>query len=271
MTSISTTAAIAAAAERLARAAATGVPSRPVRDLLGPGSVDTAYAVQRLGTERRLANGARIVGRKVGLTAPAVQRQLGVDQPDFGVLFQDMDVTRTPVAHRPRLLQPKVEAELAFVLAADLDTGPFDAHSVRTAVAYAAAALEIVDSRIADWDITFADTVADNASSGWFVLGVERLDLAAFEPREVVMTMTIDGEIVSTGTGSACLGDPLAALAWLAETACAVGDPLRAGDIVLSGALGPMAPLPPGAQVRCELVCDATTLGTAELIMEDTL
>ncbi|MEV6217602.1 fumarylacetoacetate hydrolase family protein [Nocardia sp. NPDC051833] len=270
MTSTSTTAAIAAAAERLARAAATGVPARPVRDLLGSDSVDAAYAVQRLGTERRLAGGARIVGRKVGLTSPAVQRQLGVDRPDFGVLFADMDATRTPVAHRPRLLQPKVEAELAFVLGADLDAGPFDAHQVRGAVAYATAALEIVDSRIADWDITFADTVADNASSGWFVLGADRLDPGAFEPRAVAMTMAIDGEIVATGTGSACLGDPLAALAWLATTACALGDPLRAGDIVLSGALGPMAPLRPGARVRAELACDTTTLGSAELIMEET-
>ncbi|MCP2319196.1 2-keto-4-pentenoate hydratase [Nocardia amikacinitolerans] len=261
--------AILAAAQRLADAADTGVAAAPVRDLIGSDDVESAYAVQRLGVRRRIESGARVVGRKIGLTAPAVQRQLGVDQPDFGVLFADMDV-RTPVADRPRLLQPKIEAELAFVLSADLDTEEIDARSVRNAVDYAVAALEIVDSRIADWDITFGDTVADNASSGWFVLGERRLSLADFEPREVSMSMLLDGEIVSTGTGSACLGDPLEALAWLARTARALGDPLRAGEIVLSGALGPMAPLRPGAHVHSEIRYGVETLGTVGFTLEET-
>ncbi|WP_431969950.1 2-keto-4-pentenoate hydratase [Nocardia sp. bgisy134] len=261
--------AVLAAAERLAEAARTGAPAAPVRDLIGSDDIDAAYAVQRLGVRRRVESGARVVGRKIGLTAPAVQRQLGVDQPDFGVLFADMDV-RTPAADRPRLLQPKIEAELAFVLAADLDADDLDAVSVRDAVDYAVAALEIVDSRIARWDITFGDTVADNASSGWFVLGERQLSVADFEPWEVDMSMRVDGEIVSTGTGSACLGDPLNALAWLAQTARALGDPLRAGEIVLSGALGPMAPLRPGAHVHSEISCGTRTLGTVDFIREET-
>ncbi|KZM74762.1 2-keto-4-pentenoate hydratase [Nocardia terpenica] len=262
-------AAVREAAERLATAAASGVPAAPVRDLIGPDDVEPAYAVQRIGILSRLESGARIVGRKIGLTSPAVQRQLGVDQPDFGVLFNDMNVTETPAAHRPRLLQPRIEAELGFVLRADLDTDQLDAIAVRGAIDYAVAALEIVDSRIADWDISFADTVADNASSGWFVPGAQHITLDRFEPRDVAMTMSIDGEIVSTGTGSACLGDPLRALTWLARTARDFGDPLRAGEIVLSGALGPMAPLRAGAHVRSELFSRATTLGTVDFVLED--
>ncbi|WP_330256948.1 fumarylacetoacetate hydrolase family protein [Nocardia sp. NBC_00565] len=261
--------AVRAAAERLAVATSTGVSAAAVRDLIGSDDVELAYAVQRIGTRRRLAEGARLVGRKIGLTSPAVQRQLGVDQPDFGVLFADMDVAQTPASQRPRLLQPKIEAELAFVLSDDLDFDQLDAISARGAIECAVAALEIVDSRIADWDISFADTVADNASSGWFVLGADRLSVDDFEPRDIGMSMFVDGEIVSTGTGSACLGDPLNALAWLARTARDFGDPLRAGEIVLSGALGPMAPLRPGVHVRSELFTGTATLGAVDFILED--
>ncbi|MBB3082355.1 2-keto-4-pentenoate hydratase [Geodermatophilus sabuli] len=251
-------AAVAEAAERLEVAARSGVPCRPVRDLIGTDDVEQAYAVQQRLTRRRLADGARVVGRKIGLTSPAVQAQLGVDRPDFGVLFDDMDVSGLAEVPSARLLQAKSEAEIAFVLGEDLAEGPLDAARVRGAVAYAVAALEIVDSRIAGWDITFGDTVADNASSGLFVLGERRLTLAEFEPAAVTMRMTLDGAVVSEGTGAACLGDPLNALAWLARTAVEVGDPLRTGQVVLSGALGPMAATPPGSVVTAEI----STLGT---------
>ncbi|MEV5987474.1 fumarylacetoacetate hydrolase family protein [Streptomyces sp. NPDC052051] len=245
--------AVAAAVERLETAAAERRPCAPVRDLVGTADVVTAYAVQRRLTERRLAAGAVVTGRKIGLTSPAVQRQLGVDQPDFGVLFADMDVSGEAVVPMARLLQPKAEAEIAFVLAADLDEEDLDLAAVRAAVACAAPALEIVDSRVADWDITLADTVADNASSGLYVLGEPRLPLGEFEPRETVMRMYVDGALVSEGDGAACLGDPLNALLWLARTARALGDPLRAGQVVLSGALGPMAVVTPGVTVRAEI------------------
>jgi 2-keto-4-pentenoate hydratase len=243
---------VEAAAERLLAARRTRTPCPPVRDLIGRDDVDAAYAVQRLLTERRRAAGASVVGRKIGLTAPAVQAQLGVDQPDFGVLFDDMRRGEGAVGIGG-LVQPKIEAEVAFVLGADVDDPAATASSVRAAVDHAVAALEIVDSRIAGWDISFADTVADNASSGLFVLGSRPLPLAAVEPRDVEMTMTIDGAQVSAGRGTACLGDPLAALAWLAGTAARFGDPLRAGDVVLSGALGPMAVLRPGAVVHADI------------------
>jgi 2-keto-4-pentenoate hydratase len=244
---------VTAAAERLQAAARTGVPCAPVRDLIGSDDVDLAYAVQQRQTEARLAGGARIVGRKIGLTSPVVQKQLGVDRPDFGVLFADMDVSALPEVPSERLLQARTEAEIAFVLGADLAEGPLDDAQVRGAVAYAVAALEIVDSRIAGWDITFGDTVADNASSGLFVLGERRLTLAEFAPVEVAMTMRLGGEVVSEGSGAACLGDPLNALAWLARTARDLGDPLRAGQVVLSGALGPMVATPPGSSVSADL------------------
>lgn len=249
----------AQATRRLEAAQSTATPCPPVRDLIGA-DPELAYAVQRAGITRRLEAGAVVVGRKVGLTSPAVQAQLGVDQPDFGVLLDTMrvdDGAEVPVGW---LLQPRVEGELAFVLGADLTDPDPTPTEVRAAVDHAVAAIEIVDSRIAGWDITFADTVADNGSSGLFVLGADRLDLAAFKPAEVAMTLAVDGEVVSTGTGAACLGDPLNALTWLARTAVAVGDPLRAGQVVLSGALGPMVDARPGDAVDARLTLAGATL-----------
>ena len=241
---------IEAAAERLSDAALSGVACAPVADLLGRDDVDTAYAVQYRLTERRLAAGARIVGRKIGLTASAVQKQIGVDRPDFGVLFDDMryeDGAEIPIG---RLLQPKAEAEVAFVLASDIGDikDASDPAAIRDAVSHAFPAIEIVDSRIANWRIGITDTVADNASSGVFVIGAQGTPLNAFEPIDVTMTMRCKGkgEVVSQGTGRDCLGDPLNALAWLATTLIGVGTPLRAGDLVLSGALGPMVTAEPG-------------------------
>jgi 2-keto-4-pentenoate hydratase len=243
---------IQAAADRLRQATRTRTPCEPVRDLIGRDDVSTAYAVQKVIVDERLAAGGRVVGRKVGLTSTAVQQQLGVDRPDFGVLFADMEVANGGVVPDGVLLQPKVEAEVAFILGRDLD-GAIDDAAVREAVEFAVPALEIVDSRIADWDISFGDTVADNASSGLFVLGNERLPLAKIEPADVLMTLRLDGEQVSQGAGRACLGDPLNALAWLARTTRDLGEPLRAGQVVLSGALGPMVAVTSGARVDTDI------------------
>ncbi|GAA2796103.1 2-keto-4-pentenoate hydratase [Crossiella cryophila] len=236
------------AADRLAEARRTRVGCAPVRDLIGS-DVIAAYTVQRLG----IPVDAAVLGRKIGLTSPAVQQQLGVDQPDFGVLLADMAFPDRAALPTERLVAPRVEAEVAFVLGADLTAGPFDEQSVAASVAYAVAALEIVDSRIAGWDITFADTVADNASAGLFVLGTERVRLAEFVPREVAMSMSVNDVVVSTGTGAATLGDPLTALAWLATTALELGDPLRAGEVVLTGALGPVVPVQAGDRVAATI------------------
>ncbi|MFE7414012.1 2-keto-4-pentenoate hydratase, partial [Streptomyces laurentii] len=173
---------IAAAAARLRTAAATGAPAAPVRDLIGRDDVVAAYAVQQRLTAERIAAGATVVGRKIGLTSEAVQRQLGVDQPDFGVLFDDMEYTEGAAVPADAVLQPRVEAEIAFVLGADLAEGPLDDAQVRAAIDHAVAAIEICGSRVADWDISFGDTVADNASAGGYVLGTRRVPLTGFDP-----------------------------------------------------------------------------------------
>jgi 2-keto-4-pentenoate hydratase len=246
------------ALNRLLIAQRSKLPVAPIREFLAADDIDGAYAVQQALIAARLVNGVAVTGRKIGLTAPVVQAQLGVDQPDFGVLCSDMVRAETEPIRMADLLQPKIEAEIAFTLAADITDPTVDAGKVRDAVAYATPALEIVDSRIADWDITFVDTVADNASSGLYVLGAAKVPLTAVEPREVSMTMTLDGRPVSSGTGDACLGDPLNALAWLARTAIRHGDPLRAGQVILSGALGPMVAAAAGVRVQAYL----TGLGT---------
>jgi 2-keto-4-pentenoate hydratase len=250
--------AVAAAVARLARAQQTRVPCEPVRDLIGTDDLDAAYAVQQGLVQARIAAGARVVGRKIGATSEAVQTQLGVDQPDFGYLLDDMDVSDAASDSGARismrtLVQPRVEAEVAFVLGRDLDEADLRLEGVRDAVEAALPALEIVDSRIADWRIGFTDTVADNASSGLFVVGEDRRPLEELEPREVTMSLTINGEERSSGLGTACLGDPLEALRWLAVQAHRYGDPLRAGQVVLSGALGPFVPFGPGDKVEASI------------------
>jgi 2-keto-4-pentenoate hydratase len=249
------------AADRLRNAAMTGQPCLPVRDLLGSSDIAAAYRVQAINVGRRLDTGLRVVGRKIGLTSPAVQKQLGVGQPDFGSLLDDMAVAASGVAPIHRLLQPKVEAEVAFWLDADLDGALESVDEVRAAVSGASAAIEIVDSRIDRWDISIVDTVSDNASSGMFVVSDHRVPLADFEPVDVVMSMASNGQEVSSGTGAASLGDPLIALLWLARTARDVGAPLRAGEVVLSGALGPMVSVAPGDRITATL----STLGVVEV------
>lgn len=259
MTGTLVTQEVRTAAERLLRASDTRTPCPPVRDALSEVSVPVGYAVQSLLTRARLDRGRRIVGRKIGLTAPAVQAQLGVDQPDFGVLFDDMACAGDERIDIGRLLQPRIEAEVAFVLAADLADGDLGEDAVRAAVAQVIPAFEIVDSRIAGWDITIVDTVADNASSGLYVLGESAGPLGDLDLRTVEMTLVDDdGTVLSSGTGAACLGDPVTALSWLARTTRELDAPLRAGEVVLSGALGPMVPVRPGAAY----VATMTGLGT---------
>ena len=235
---------------RRLREAYTGGTVPPLRDGLDPVDADGAYAVQTINTRFWEAQGRRIVGRKAGLTAKAVQTQLGVDQPDFGVLFDDMRVADGGTLDPARAIQPKAEAEIAFVLGADLPASDCTPEQVAAAVATVHAAIEIVDSRIADWKITFADTVADNGSSAFFVLADAGKPLPGLDIWTAGMVMQINGETVSLGVGAAALGHPLNAAAWLANTLAARGEPLKAGDILLAGALGPMVALKPGDHVR---------------------
>ncbi|MBM7516827.1 2-keto-4-pentenoate hydratase [Nocardioides nitrophenolicus] len=242
--------AVRAAADRLHSALVDNQPCAPVRDLIGERDINLAYAVQQQLNAHRLDAGAAVVGRKIGATSEAVQKQLGVDTPDLGVLFDDMEYDASAPIDISGLLQPKVEGEIAFVLGADLAEGDLELDQIAAAVDYAVAAIEVCDSRIANWDISFADTVADNASAGGYVLGTERRTLDDFSPKDAAMAMTVTGQDDSVGTGAASLGDPLVALQWLARQARDLGDPLRAGQVVLSGALGPMRPAAPGADVE---------------------
>ncbi len=229
-----------AVADKLVAAQNSRTPIPPVREMLPADAIDLAYAAQEINTERRLKEGRRLVGRKIGLTSLAVQRQLGVDQPDYGMLFDDMAVPDGWDVADDQLIQPKVEAEIAFVIGRDLDGDKLTTVDILRAVEFALPAIEIVDSRIADWKIGILDAIADNASSGLYVLGASPKKLDGLELRLCGMIMEQGGDEVSVGAGAACLGDPLSATLWLAKTMARVGRPLKAGDTVMSGALGPM-------------------------------
>lgn len=240
-------------AAQMLRDAYGGRVVEPLRDFLDPLDADGAYAVQEINTQFWLGEGRRIVGRKAGLTAQAVQKQLGVDQPDYGVLFEDMRVADGGRLDPASTIQPKAEAEIAFVLGTGLPDPDTTPAQVAAAVASVHAAIEIVDSRIADWRITFADTVADNGSSAFFVLALAGKPLNGLDLGAAEMTMLANGEVVSTGVGAAALGNPLNAAAWLARTLAKRGQPLARGDIVLAGALGPMVTLSAGDRIEAKI------------------
>ena len=228
------------AAARLREAQATGVTCAPVRDLLEGLEVKDAYEVALANIALDVIDGATGVGWKAGLTAASVRQQLGVDTPDFGALLDIAAYGDCEPVPLSGLLQPKIEAEVAFVLEHDLADRRVTAADVLRATAFVVPAFEIVASRITDWDITILDTVADNASSGYFTIGLKPVLLKDVDVGAVTMSMTSGGDVVSSGTGSACMGNPVNAVVWLANTLQALGKPLRAGDVLLSGALGPM-------------------------------
>lgn len=251
-------AAAAAALGQLTAARAAGRPCPPVRTLLPDGDIGAAYDVQSAWVAAQLAAGDRVAGRKIGLSNPAVQAQFGVGEPVFGFLLASMDCPQGQPVDAARVLQPRVEAEIAFVLHRDLDIADPGPDDVLAATGAVVAALEIADSRVDGWDVSVLDLVADNGAAGLFTLAEERrppggLDLAACQ-----MRLWRGDEEVSSGTGAACLGHPAAAVAWLAANARSYGLPLRAGEIILSGSLGPVLPVTAGDRFTAEI----TGLGT---------
>jgi 2-keto-4-pentenoate hydratase len=240
------------AAARLRAAYANG-PVPPLRDILEPTDGDAAYAIQLINQRHWLSEGRRIVGRKIGLTSASVQAQLGVDQPDYGTLYHDRAIEDGGDLLASKVLQPKAEAEIALVLGRDLTDPNSTSRDVQLATAAVFPAIEIVDSRILDWKITFADTVADNASSAFFVQGREARAIAGLDLWTCGMALEVNGKVRSLGAGAACLGHPLNAAAWLVRTLCQRGETLREGDILLTGALGPMVPITPGDIVRATI------------------
>ncbi|RZF63502.1 2-keto-4-pentenoate hydratase [Sphingomonas populi] len=231
----------------------SGRPMTPIREALPEASIEDAYAIQAANTAHWEKEGRTLVGAKIGLTAKTVQSQLGVDQPDFGHIFADMAVADGETVAPGRLLQPKVEAEVAFVMARTPDVARLTSAELIDCVAYALPAIEIVDSRIAEWNIRIVDTVADNASSALFVLGTKPVSLADLDLRLCGMVLEKNGEPTSFGAGAACLGNPLHALGWLAAKMAEVGRPLQKGDVILSGALGPMMAVSPGDSVEARI------------------
>ena len=217
-------------------------------------TLEDAYAVSLRMLDRRLAEGERVIGKKIGVTSKAVQSMLDVHQPDFGYLTDRMaydDGADMPIG--AELIQPRAEGEIAFVLKRDL-TGPGVTNDdVLAATDSIAACFEIVDSRITDWKIRIQDTVADNASSGLFVLGRERVSPQGFDFETCGMVVEKNGAILSTGAGAAALGSPLTCVAWLANTLGRFGVSLRAGEVILSGSLVPLEPVKPGDAMRVRI------------------
>jgi 2-keto-4-pentenoate hydratase len=240
------------AAAALYDARTAGRAIAPISQTYGLMDPDLAYAVQEANTARWITDGRRLVGRKIGLTSAAVQKQLGVGEPDYGMLWADTAHESGAVISTARFIQPRVEAEIAFVMSRRVDSPEAAPEDLKAAIGYARAAVEIVDSAIADWKITLADTIADNASGGGFVLGDTRA-LDEVDVRLCGMVLSRNGAPASLGVGAACLGNPLHAALWLARKMAEVGRPLAKGDIILSGALGPMVDVFPGDQIDVEI------------------
>jgi len=241
---------LAEAAAELLYAEVRGIQIPPLSDRIDGFGVDEAYQVQQKNHEHWTRNGRARVGAKVGLTNPVIQRQLGVDQPDYGILYDDMVRCDCEEIPADRTIQPKVEAEAALILGRDLkprgEGKLITVADVIGAVDYVLPCIEVVDSRIRDWKIKIGDTIADNASSCLVVLGACPKKLEGLDLRMCGATMECAGDVLSTGAGLACLGHPLNAAVWLANAFFAKGVTLKEGDVVLTGAMGPMVPAEPG-------------------------
>lgn len=239
--------ALAELGDRLFTALRDRAAIAPLTDSHPDLTIADAYRIQLRMVERRLeASGERVVGKKIGVTSQAVMDMLDVRQPDFGHLLASMNLPEGEPLPMDRLIAPRAEGELAFLLARDLEGPGITAADVIAATEYVLPCFEIVDSRIKDWKIRIQDTVADNASSGMFVVGAAIADPRAIDLGTVGMTLVRNGEIVGTGAGAAALGHPADAVAWLANTMSEFGIPLRAGEIILSGALSALVPLAAG-------------------------
>jgi 2-keto-4-pentenoate hydratase len=239
-------------ADELWEADRAAKPVPPLTDRHADLAIEDAYAIQTVNIERRTAAGERVIGRKVGLTSKPMQQLLGVDEPDFGVLTDEMLVEDGDLIQLSRLVQPRVEAELAFVMSRDLAGPGISAAVALDAIAGVLPAVEVVDSRVADWKIKLVDTVADNASSGLFVIGGRMRPVADLDLRLLGVAISRNGELLDTGAGAAILGNPARCVAWLANTLGSLGEGLRAGDIVLPGAVHKMVPVQPGDVFRAE-------------------
>lgn len=243
---------LAGLAAQLHEAERSREPIAPLTESHPELTVADAYRIQQLNVQRRKQGGALVRGRKIGLTSVAMQQQLGVDEPDFGALFAEMIVEEGDAIPLAELIQPRVEAEIAFVMARELQGPGVSAADVLGAVAGALPAIEVIDSRVADWKIKLPDTIADNASSARVVCGARLTPVDGLDLRLLGMVLSVNGAVAATGAGAAVLGNPVRCIAWLANKLGEFGVPLRAGDLVIAGALHAALPVAAGDSVHAE-------------------
>lgn len=244
--------ALKAFADELLTATETLVPVPPLRDRFEGIGLDDAYAVQTFQLQAHLAAGRVLAGHKVGLTSPAMQAQLGVDSPDFGFFFDDMVYGHDARIPAAGFIAPKVEPEFGFVLKADLSGPGVTRQQAAAAIGEVHAAIEIIDSRIADWDIKLVDTVADNASCGAIAVGRSPLPVAVEDLAGIACTLRINGDAREAGTGAAVMGDPVAPLAWLANVLGEQGMALKTGQLVLPGSFTRALPVIAGESATAD-------------------
>ncbi|WP_046302225.1 2-keto-4-pentenoate hydratase [Mycobacterium sp. UM_Kg27] len=222
-------------AAELAQAERSRVPISPLTAAQPGIDVVDAYEIQLINIRQRIAEGARVVGHKVGLSSEAMQQMMGVDEPDYGHLLNEMQVFEDSPVKASNYLYPRIEVEVAFILAADLPGADCTEEDVLAATEAFAPAIELIDSRITDWKIKLCDTIADNASSAGFVLGKQRVKPGDIDIKNIDASLTKNGEVVAQGRSDAVLGNPVTAVAWLARKVESFGVRLKAGDIVLPG------------------------------------
>jgi 2-keto-4-pentenoate hydratase len=241
------------AARELRKAWKSGAPGDPVRNLIGVDDIDAAYAVQDLNTAQWQADGRTLTGRKIGASSAAIQEMMGVDFPNYGMLFADMQVMEGDTIPMSDLQQPFVEAELAVVLGFDLRNPKTSIDDVAECIEYVVPAIEIIGSRIQNWDVKMPDSIADNASSSHYMIGSTPLAMDQIDIFGCETTTWKNGEIASQGNAENCLGSPLFSLIWLATEAVQRGRHLKAGELILTGAMGPIVPVAAGDDIRVEI------------------
>jgi 2-keto-4-pentenoate hydratase len=251
-------------AAELADAERSRVPMAPLTSIHSDIDVVDAYEIQLINIRQRVAEGARVVGHKVGLSSEAMQKMMGVDEPDYGHLLADMEVFEDKPVPAGRFLYPRVEVEVGFILADDLPGAGCTEDDVLAATAAFAPSIELIDTRIKDWKIALCDTIADNASSAGFVLGKDRVSPKDIDIKGIDAVLTRNGEVVAEGRSDAVLGNPVTAVAWLARKVDSFGVRLKAGDIVLPGSCTRAIDARPGD----EFVADFTGLGSVRLSFE---
>ena len=261
MSATLTPADIAEQATQLYRALREGAPLDPLSERIAGLRIEDAYAISSDLLARRVADGERVVGKKIGATSAAVQRMLKVDQPDFGFLTDRMEVRNGATLSLDGLIAPRAEGEIAFHLKRDLCGPGITHHEVIAATEAISVCFEIVDSRIRDWKIGITDTVADNASAAAFVLGDQRVSPKGLDLGTLGMVVEKNGELVATGAGAAALGSPINCVVWLANTLGRLGTSLKAGEVILSGALVPLIPVQRGDHMRVRM----GALGSADV------